>query len=101
MRFLHVPDNTVFAVHLSSVACCLQLFLCCAAVSLRGRSSFQLHICCALTDKTATAVLGQGSSLCVMKTHPGSGTLFVRARRPTLVAEYWRSSLECRHRDSS
>ena len=71
MRFLYVPDSFPCSLHLSSVACRPQLFvaqqsLCVVSI---GFHTIQLQLCSTLTNKTATAVLAQGSSLCVIKTH--------------------------------
>ena len=44
-----------------------------STVVSNGFHTFQLLLCCALTDKTATAVLAQGSNPCVIKTQQYEG----------------------------
>ena len=68
MRFLYVPDNIPCSLHVSSVACCFQLYVAQQFLCVVDPVSF-CTMCCTLTDKTATVVLAQGSSLCDIKKH--------------------------------
>ena len=80
MRFLDVPHRIRCSVHFSPLTCCPQFVsvaqqsLC--VVSVRS-TPLQLRCVSHVTDRTATAVLAQGSSLSVIKKHHGSGAWFV------------------------
>ena len=66
MRFLCVPDSLHCSLHVSSVACCPQLFVAQQSLCVVD-PHLSAPLCSTVTDKTATAALAQGSSPCVKK----------------------------------